>query len=271
MWGINLRTLIVLLAIAVAVAYCASIVLLLTIGGHVSEFFGTWDHTLQTGREANYTVVVIAAVVGSAFLAVCTVRALRRRPARVSGAKPPVRIAVDMDEVIADYFGEQVARYESWSGTAVDISAIEGKRLRECVPPEHREFISRLPGTPGFFANLKMIEGSRDALQILSQHSRIYIVSAATEYPNSLREKFDWLAANFPFIDWRQIVLCGDKSIIRAEYMIDDNIYHLRRFEGEKILFDSPHNRKVPDVVHRVRNWDEVLSFFRTQGVLPSN
>ena len=30
-----------------------------------------------------------------------------------SKTKPPVRIAVDMDEVIADYFGEQVARYES--------------------------------------------------------------------------------------------------------------------------------------------------------------
>ena len=84
----------------------------------------------------------------------------------LSGTKPPVRIAVDMDEVIADYFGEQVARYESWSGVAVDISATEGKRLRECVPPEHREFVSRLPRTPGFFANLKMIEGSHDALEI---------------------------------------------------------------------------------------------------------
>jgi len=188
----------------------------------------------------------------------------------LSGTKPPVRIAVDMDEVIADYFGEQVARYESWSGAAVDISATEGKRLRECVPPEHEEFVRRLPRTPGFFANLKIIGGSRDALEVLSQHSRIYIVSAATEYPNSLCEKFDWLATNFPFIDWRQIVLCGDKSIIRAEYMIDDNIHHLRRFEGEKILFDSPHNRKVPDPVHRVHNWDEVLSFFHAEGVLPS-
>jgi 5'(3')-deoxyribonucleotidase len=182
----------------------------------------------------------------------------------LSGTKSPVRIAVDMDEVIADYFGEQVARYESWSGAAVDISATEGKRLGECVPPEHREFVSRLPRTPGFFANLKMIEGSRDALELLSQYSQIYIVSAATEYPNSLCEKFDWLAANFPFINWRQIVLCGDKSIIRAEYMIDDNIH-------EKILFDSPHNRKVPDAVHRVHNWDEVLSLFRAQRVLPSS
>lgn len=184
--------------------------------------------------------------------------------------RPLVRVAVDMDEVIADYFGEQVARYESWSGVAVDIAATEGKRLRECVPPEHREFVSRLPRTPGFFAELRMIEGSREALELLSQHSRIYIVTAATEYPNSLREKFDWLAVNLPFIGWRQIVLCGDKSIIRAEYMIDDNIHHLRQFEGEKILFDSPHNRKVPDDVHRVQNWDEVLDFFRGRGVLPS-
>lgn len=176
-----------------------------------------------------------------------------------------------MDEVIADYFGEQVSRYQSWSGLEVDISATEGKRLRECVPPEHRDFVSRLPRTPGFFASLKVIEGSRDALEALSRHGRIYIVSAATEYPNSLCEKFEWLAANFPFLDWRQIVLCGDKSIIRAEYMIDDNIHQLRRFEGEKILFDSPHNRRVPDNVHRVRTWTEVLSFFRAAGVLPSN
>ena len=36
---------------------------------------------------------------------------------------------------------------------------------------------------PGFFANLKMIEGSREALEVLSQFSQIYIVSAATVAP----------------------------------------------------------------------------------------
>ena len=114
-----------------------------------------------------------------------------------------------------------------------------------------------------------MIEGSQRALQSLAAHAEIYIVSAATEYPNSLREKFDWLAKNYSFIDWQHIVLCGDKSIINAEYMVDDNIYHLRRFGGEKILFDSPHNRRVPDAIHRVRSWEEVLAFFRVRGVFP--
>jgi 5'(3')-deoxyribonucleotidase len=152
----------------------------------------------------------------------------------------------------------------------VDVQATEGKRLRECVPEPHRQYVSSLPRTPGFFASLKMIEGSRSALEALGLHAEIYIVSAATEYPNSLREKFDWLAGNFSFIDWRHIVLCGDKSIINADYMIDDNIYHLRRFQGEKVLFDSPHNRHVTDAVHRVRSWKEVLTFFQMRGVLSS-
>lgn len=32
--------------------------------GHVSELFDHWDHTMRTGREADYTLVVIAACAG---------------------------------------------------------------------------------------------------------------------------------------------------------------------------------------------------------------
>jgi 5'(3')-deoxyribonucleotidase len=43
----------------------------------------------------------------------------------------------------------------------------------------------------------------------------------------------------------------GQQILSTYHAMIDGNVY-LRRFEGEKILFDSPHNGKVPDDVHRV-------------------
>jgi hypothetical protein len=35
-------------------------------------------------------------------------------------------------------------------------------------------------------------------------------------------------------------------------------------------LFRADYNGRTPDDVHRAHNWDEVLSFFRAQGVLPS-
>lgn len=69
----------------------AMMVLLLAVGGHVSEFFDTWDHTFQTGREADYTVVLIAAVAGSAFLAVSSIRVLRC-PARILRGVVTVRL-----------------------------------------------------------------------------------------------------------------------------------------------------------------------------------
>jgi len=37
------------------------------LGGHLTELFDHWDHTLQTGRDVDYTVVIIAASVGVVF------------------------------------------------------------------------------------------------------------------------------------------------------------------------------------------------------------
>jgi 5'(3')-deoxyribonucleotidase len=37
-------------------------------------------------------------------------------------------------------------------------------------------------------------------------------------------------------------VFCGDKSILNADYLIDDNGYNFDGFRGEGLLFDAPHN-----------------------------
>lgn len=45
----------------------ALIILAGMLGGHITELFDHWDHTLQTGRDVDYTVVLIAACVGVVF------------------------------------------------------------------------------------------------------------------------------------------------------------------------------------------------------------
>ncbi len=45
----------------------ALIILAGMLGGHITELFDHWDHTMQTGRETDYTVVVLAASVGVVF------------------------------------------------------------------------------------------------------------------------------------------------------------------------------------------------------------
>jgi 5'(3')-deoxyribonucleotidase len=53
------------------------------------------------------------------------------------------------------------------------------------------------------------------------------------------------------------VVFCGDKSIIHADYLIDDHVKHFAKFSGQGILFTSPHNVNV-EWTPRVNNWQEV-------------
>lgn len=55
------------------------------LGGHITELFDQWDHTLRTGRDADYTVVLIAACAGAAFIAGKSSRFLQRFVRVVAG------------------------------------------------------------------------------------------------------------------------------------------------------------------------------------------
>jgi hypothetical protein len=45
----------------------AFLLLLICLGGHVAETFDFWDHTLQTGNDIEYTLVIVALVAGAGF------------------------------------------------------------------------------------------------------------------------------------------------------------------------------------------------------------
>jgi 5'-nucleotidase len=85
------------------------------------------------------------------------------------------------------------------------------------------------------------------------------------EFPNSFGPKYRWLRRHFPFIPPTHYVFCGDKSILRADYLIDDTFRHFERFQGKGILFSAPHNAKVTGY-HRVAGWREIEQFFLPVG-----
>jgi 5'(3')-deoxyribonucleotidase len=81
------------------------------------------------------------------------------------------------------------------------------------------------------------------------------------DVPISFDAKFRWLRRHFPFIPPAQIVFCGDKGIIDADYLIDDRARHFEGFKGSPLLFSAPHNageRRYP----RVDSWKDVREFF---------
>ncbi|WP_230471255.1 5' nucleotidase, NT5C type [Hymenobacter jejuensis] len=174
---------------------------------------------------------------------------------------PKERIAIDMDEVIAD----AVQRFTEWYHRDFNVlltpEHLHGKRLLEAVAPDHRKPLREYLDTVGFFQDLPVMPDSQAVLRQMADRYELFIATAAMGFPLSFGEKFEWLRTHFDFIPTSHVVFCGDKSILNADYLIDDNAYNFRDFRGEGILFTSHHNVHETQY-RRVNNWKEVAEMF---------
>jgi len=170
------------------------------------------------------------------------------------------RVIIDMDEVIADPMGAMVTWYEKEYALPIDYTKMKGSWLLG-FPEQHHKLIRERLHEPGFFRNLPVMKDSVDVLKEMNDRYEIFIVSAATEFPNSLKDKLDWLLEHFPFFNWKQLVLCGEKRMVYGDYMIDDHVRHLQHFKGKGYLFTSIHNLDVTGY-DRLNNWEEAAKVF---------
>lgn len=164
------------------------------------------------------------------------------------------RILVDMDGVLSDIY-KQFAKYElEDTGKVVAYKDTLGKTEQEAYTNSLNHVVQK-----GFWRGIPVIEGAVEVLKKINEVYEVFIVSSAMEYPNSLEEKYYWMQEHFPFISWKQLVLCGSKIMASADIMIDDHFKNLDFFEGKTLLFSQPHNYGEDDHNHeRVSGWDEI-------------
>ena len=174
------------------------------------------------------------------------------------------RICVDMDEVIADAVTEHLARYNREFNDTLGVADLQGKWIWDVVAPARHAAMEAHLRSHDFFAVLEVMPDAQRVLHALQRRYEIFIATAAMEVPTSFTAKYEWLGRHFPFIPTSHIVFCGDKSILAADYLIDDNPNQLRRFRGQGILYHSHHNINVSGF-RRVHNWQEVEQLFLHQ------
>ncbi|HEX4154482.1 MAG TPA: 5'-3'-deoxyribonucleotidase [Acidobacteriaceae bacterium] len=175
--------------------------------------------------------------------------------------EPRPIICVDMDEVIADALSEHLLRYNRDFRERITPADLQGQWLWDFVPPERQQVLADYMMSNDFFSVLGVMPHAQRVLERLQSRYDIFIATAAMEVPASFNAKFDWLQQHFPFIPASHIVFCGDKGILRGDFLIDDNPRQLRRFRGEGILFNSPANAFVTGF-RRVQDWLEVEQLF---------
>jgi 5'(3')-deoxyribonucleotidase/uncharacterized protein with PQ loop repeat len=206
----------------------------------------------------NHAGAVIAANAASIVL-VAAVAVVKRVRDDAPGRRR-LRIAIDMDEVMADALSEHLDRYNRTFGARLTAADVGGRHLEECIPAAHRQAAEALLDA-SFFENLAVFPDCQAVIRELAARHDVYIVTAAMDVPCSFDAKYRWLQRHFPFISPSHIVFCGDKSIVDADYLIDDRARHFERFKGRPLLFSAPHNaheHRYP----RVDSWLEVREVF---------
>ena len=172
-----------------------------------------------------------------------------------------LRICVDMDEVMADTLAEYIRRYNQTFDEDVTPQDLAGKGLWEITPLDRQQQLRAFLDAEDFFEDLAVMPGSQEVLQQLSSRFEIFIATQAMAVPNSLGSKYRWLQRHFPFIPPTNYVFCGNKSILLADFLIDDLPKNLLRFQGQGLLYSAPRNLSATGYV-RVNNWEEVAKYF---------
>lgn len=167
-------------------------------------------------------------------------------------------LAIDMDETMADTAKEINLWYEREFGQALTEQELHAKDFKNAVPPDRVGAIKRYLNTPGFFRHLVTYPDAIGVVRELNKRYRVFIVSAAMEFPNSLKDKTEWLDEYFPFLDWRQYCLCGDKSVVQTDMMIDDRSRNFTHLRGAKTYLYTAHHNVLETDYERVNNWQEV-------------
>ena len=171
------------------------------------------------------------------------------------------RICVDMDEVMADTLSEHLRRYNQEYDEALTPDDLAGKNLWEITPIDRQQQLRAFLDAEDFFEDLPLMPASQQVLKDLTRRFEVFVATAAMSVPNSFGAKYRWLQRHFPFIPPTHYVFCGNKNILRADYLIDDLPRNLQRFEGQGLLYTAPHNLAFTGFP-RANNWQEVAEYF---------
>lgn len=177
-------------------------------------------------------------------------------------------IMVDMDDVLT--YGNFSKILEDYLGYKPDYDSIKTYYIQDILGDKKEDFFSKFKDMD-MYENATLLPDCYEVLKELSNYYKIYI---CTDYiwreiiefaGNNLRNKYHFLYEKLDFIEPKNFIFVGDKTIVNCDIKIDDKISNLENAET-KLLYTAYHNGNISDDelknqgIIRVNNWKEIES-----------
>lgn len=131
-------------------------------------------------------------------------------------------VSVDMDDVLYDFVKPLLHKYNLLYDDNIQYEDITDWNIHQFLKPECKNVFSLC--TEGFFEELHIDQNVVDWLTILNEIADLKFVSACNS--NTVPQRAALLKRELSFFRDDQLVKLSDKSLIKADYLIDDNEQH---------------------------------------------
>jgi 5'(3')-deoxyribonucleotidase len=171
-------------------------------------------------------------------------------------------IYVDCDGVLNNLVPKTLDIYNAHTGKNIQMSDITTYNLNECLSEEDAKNIYELWSKEILWDSLEPLPDAQWGIETLLNTGHKVAIATATYY-EQFDWKLSWMKQHFPTIDTKHIIRINDKSLLRGDVLIDDNIDNLANSCCERICLSYPYNQdKDKDWVYeiyRARNWKEII------------
>ena len=170
-------------------------------------------------------------------------------------------ILVDMDDTIENLTEAWINYANKRFGTAVNAADVTTWDPSEAFTTVSHEEMYALLLEDELYETVEPFEVAAHYLQklIADGHEVFIVTNSPYQVMKAKMEKV--LFRHFPFIDWKHVIITGNKPLIKGDVLIDDGVHNLLGGDYAKLLFTAPHNRSfnaAGNGMVRVNCWEDV-------------
>lgn len=172
-------------------------------------------------------------------------------------------IGIDFDDVISNTLDVWVDWLNRKHGLSVKLSDITHWKLLEIFPTLTKAELYEPLNTPEFWDDVSIKAGAQKVIEtLIADGHSVYIITSS--HYETLPYKFNrCLFKYFPYLSKENIIIAYNKSLIKADLLLDDGEHNLKDFSGIKVIFDMPHNKNCKIEDFRVSTWDDFSEIIR--------
>lgn len=171
-------------------------------------------------------------------------------------------IMCDIDNVLNDLTAKTLALYNSRYDKKISLSDLTAYNFSDCLSQSDTDALMELFKEKELWDSLEPLPDSQWGIATLINMGHRVIFATATHECN-FEWKCRWMLKNFPMINSADIIRVKDKSLIKADVIVDDCMEQLISSCCDRICLDYMWNRDSnKDYVYDIRrayNWKEIV------------